>query len=228
MKFDDLRATRVDDKGAPIQVKADIKESFLARREFLPKRMMTTEGESWRRETGEVLFVNPRFPEKKYAVTVGGGGGAPPDPDGDDNDDGDDYRPNPARGGGSGGGGFPYSGGGKGGGRPPAGGGGGGGPPPPSSAVEKLLGKVVELTESMVKIEQGRADVEGRQQQRRDEALFKIEASLPEMHGHVSDGYNTVKNLEKFERVLQDSKVKTRSVWVMFFREVQGHGPRLD
>ena len=64
MKFDDLRATRVD-------------ESFLARREFLPRRMMTTEGENWRRETGEVIFVNPRFPEKKYAVTVGGGGGGP-------------------------------------------------------------------------------------------------------------------------------------------------------
>ena len=113
------------------------------------------------------------------------------DPDGDDDDDGDDYRPNPARGGGGGGGGLPYSGGGKGGGRPPAGGGGGGGPSPTSSAVEKLLGKVVELTESMVKIEQGRADIEGRQQQRRDEALFKIEASLPEMHGQVNDGYNT-------------------------------------
>ena len=90
MKFDDLRATRVDDKGAPIQVKSDIKESFLARREFLPKRMMTTEGESWRREAGEVFFVNPRFPEKKYAVTVGGGGGGPPDPDGDDDDGGDE------------------------------------------------------------------------------------------------------------------------------------------
>ena len=37
VKFDDLRATRVDDKGAPVQVKADVKESFLARREFLPK-----------------------------------------------------------------------------------------------------------------------------------------------------------------------------------------------
>ena len=61
-----------------------------------------------------------------------------------------------------------------------------------------------------------RVDMEATAQKRRDEGHFKIEAQLPEIH--ATDAAETIKSLEKFEKVLSDSGIKTRSVWVRFFR----------
>ena len=82
-----------------------------------------------------------------------------------------------------------------------------------------MMESMVKMTEQLVKTEKGRADIEAKQQQRKDESLFKVDTTLPELHGNVNEAHETIKALEKFEKSLTEAKVTTRSVWVRFFRE---------
>ena len=71
------------------------------------------------------------------------------------------------------------------------------------------------LGETLVNLEKKRVEMETTSQKRRDEGLFKIDTQLPEIHG--TDAQETIKSLEKFERALNESNIKTRSV--RFLRE---------
>jgi hypothetical protein len=90
-----------------------------------------------------------------------------------------------------------------------ASGGGGGGPPPPNDLLMKLI-------ERLVVAEEKRADVDSRAQSRRDDQQYKVESSLPELSG--VDPLDTIKKLQEFERALDDAKIKSRYMWVRFFR----------
>ena len=82
-----------------------------------------------------------------------------------------------------------------------------------------MMESMVSLTEQMVKTEKHRAEMESKSQQRKDESLFKVESTLPEIHADATNAAETIKSLEKFERTLTEARVVTRSVWVRFFRE---------
>ena len=138
--------------------------------------------------------------------TGGDPGGDPGNDDGDDKGDG--WRPNPDRGGPSGGGGFPYRPGGGGPGGP--GGPGGGGPPPrdpygagdgvPPSRLEKMTEDLIGCTKEVVNMEKKRVNNEGQIQQRKNESLFKIETSLPEVHENANDPVGPINALESSKR----------------------------
>ena len=81
--------------------------------------------------------------------------------------------------------------------------------------MEDLIG----CTKEVVNMEKKRVSNEDKIQQRKDESLFKIETSLPEIHANANDPIGTISALEKFEKTLEESKVTTRAVWVRFFRE---------
>jgi hypothetical protein len=81
--------------------------------------------------------------------------------------------------------------------------------------MEDLIG----CTKEVVNMEKKRVNNEDKIQQRKDESLFKIETSLPEIHANANDPVGTINALEKFEKTLEESKVTTRAVWVRFFRE---------
>ena len=82
-----------------------------------------------------------------------------------------------------------------------------------------MMDTMVKLTEQLVRTENGRADIEAKQQQRKDEAMFKVDTNLPELHGNVNEAHETIMGLERFEKVLTEAKVTTRSVWVRLFRK---------
>ena len=90
--------------------------------------------------------------------------------------------------------------------------GGGRGPrtPPPEDKLDRAIAAMLGLGETLVNLEKKRVEMETTSQKRRDEGLFKIDTQLLEME--------TIKSLEKFERALNESNIKTRSVWVRFLR----------
>ena len=60
------------------------------------------------------------------------------------------------------------------------------------------------------------AGMEAKSQTRHDEGHFKFEFQFPEVH--AIDATETIKSLDKFEKILSDSGIKTYFVWVCFLR----------